>query len=58
MSNPRRKVEFEVQLPKGYIIKSLKTDCIPLDENFRVIVKEGHQHIDEMKLKDARRKYG
>ena len=58
MSNPRRVVQFEVRLPKNYIIDNLNTENIPLDGNMMVTIKEGHRNIGEMKLRDARRKYG
>jgi hypothetical protein len=54
----KRKVEIVVRLPKEYIIESLGTESIPLDENFMVTLRENHKNIGEMKLKDARRKYG
>jgi hypothetical protein len=58
MSTPRRQVQFEVRLPKGYILDNLNTNNIPLDENFMVTIRVGHRNIGEMKLRDARRKYG
>lgn len=58
MSSRRREVEFEVRLPKGYILDDLNTRHIPLDDSFMVTVRENHRNIGEMKLRDARRKYG
>lgn len=58
MSYPRRNVIYEIRLPKGYILDDLNTNNIPLDENMHVIIREGHRNIGEMKLRDARRKYG
>lgn len=58
MLHPRGKIQYEVRLPKGYIIDDLNTKNIPLDENAMVIIRENHRNIGEMKLRDARRKYG
>ena len=58
MSYPRKQIQYEVRLPKGYILDNLNTSNIPLDENFMVTIREGHRNIGEMKLRDARRKYG
>jgi hypothetical protein len=58
MSNQRGIVQFEVRLPKNYIIDNLNTENIPLDGNMMVTIREGHRNIGEMKLRDARRKYG
>jgi hypothetical protein len=58
MAYPRKEIEIVVRLPKEFRIDSLGTSSIPLDENFMVTIREGHRNIGEMKLKDARRKYG
>jgi hypothetical protein len=55
---PRKEIEIVVRLPKEYRIDSLGTDSIPLDENFMVTIRENHRNVGEMKLKDARRKFG
>ena len=54
----RKEIEIVVRLPKEYRIESLGTQSIPIDENFIVTIRENHKNIGEMKLKDARRKYG
>jgi len=54
----RAEIEIVVRLPKEFRIESLGTDSIPLDENFVVTIRENHRNVGEMKLKDARRKYG
>ena len=58
MSYPRKTVHYEIRLPKGYMLDDLNTNNIPIDENYMVIIREGHRNIGEMKLRDARRKYG
>ncbi len=58
MSSSRRVVQYEVRLPKGYILDDLNTKTIPLDEEFMVTIRENHRNLGEMKLRDARRKYG
>jgi hypothetical protein len=55
---PRKEIEIVVRLPKEYRIDSLGTDSILLDENFMVTIRENHRNVGEMKLKDARRKFG
>jgi hypothetical protein len=54
----RKEVEIFVRLPKEFQIKSLDSGSIPLDENYMVTIREGHRNIGEMRLRDARRKYG
>jgi hypothetical protein len=54
----RREIEIVVRLPKEFRIDSLGTDTIPLDENLIVTIRENHRNVGEMKLKDARRKFG
>ena len=54
----RKEIEIVVRLPKEFRIESLGTETIPLDENLIVTIRENHRNIGEMKLKDARRKYG
>lgn len=58
MSHQRRVVQYEVRLPKGYILDDLNTETIPLDSNMMVIIREGHRNIGMMKLRDARQKFG
>ena len=58
MAYQRKKVVITVRLPKEFEITSLETSSIPLDENYMVTVRENHRNIIEMKLKDARRKFG
>jgi hypothetical protein len=58
MAYQRKKVVITVRLPKEFEIASLETSSIPLDENYMVTVRENHRNIIEMRLKDARRKYG
>jgi hypothetical protein len=58
MTNRRKEVEIFVRLPKECRIDSLDTKSIPLDENYMVTVREKHRNVLEMKLKDARRKFG
>ena len=58
MAYPRKEIEIVVRLPKEFRIDSLNTSSIPLDDNYMVTVREGHRNIGEMKLKDARRKFG
>lgn len=55
---PRKEIEIVVRLPKEFRIDSLGTKSIPLDENFIVTIRENHRNVGEMKLKDARRKFG
>jgi hypothetical protein len=55
---PRKEIELVVRLPKEFRIDSLATNSIPLDENLMVTIRENHRNLGEMKLKDARRKYG
>ena len=54
----RAEIEIVVRLPKEFRIDSLGTDSIPLDENLMVTIRENHRNVGEMKLKDARRKFG
>jgi hypothetical protein len=58
MVYPRKEIEIVVRLPKEFRIDTLNTSSIPLDDNYMVTIREGHRNIGEMKLKDARRKYG
>jgi hypothetical protein len=58
MAYPRKEIEIVVRLPKEFRIDSLNTSSIPLDDNYVVTIREGHRNIGEMKLKDARRKFG
>ena len=58
MAYPRKEIEIVVRLPKEFRIDSINTSSIPLDENYIVTVRENHRNIGEMKLKDARRKFG
>jgi hypothetical protein len=53
----RNNIEFEVRLPKGVKITDISARTIALDENWITTVRENHRNIDELKLKDARRKY-
>ena len=55
---PRKEIEIVVRLPKEFRIDSLGTKSNPLDENFIVTIRENHRNVGEMKLKDARRKFG
>jgi hypothetical protein len=54
----RKEIEIIVRLPKEFRIESLGTATIPLDENLMVTIRENHRNVGEMKLKDARRKFG
>ncbi len=54
----RKEIEIVVRLPKEFRIDSLGTECIPLDETLIVTIRENHRNVGEMKLKDARRKFG
>jgi hypothetical protein len=54
----RKEVEIFVRLPKEFKIGSLDSGSIPLDENYMVTIRENHRNVGEMRLKDARRKYG
>ena len=54
----RKEIEIVVRLPKEFRIDSLGTESIPLDENLMVTIRENHRNVGEMKLKDARRKFG
>lgn len=54
----RKEIEIVVRLPKEFRIESLGTQTIPLDENLIVTIRENHRNVGEMKLKDARRKFG
>ena len=54
----RKEIEIVVKLPKEFRIESLGTNTIPLDENLMVTIRENHRNVGEMKLKDARRKFG
>ena len=58
MSNNRGSVEYVIRLPKEFKIESLDINSIPLDGNMMVTIRENHRNLGEMKLKDARRKYG
>ena len=58
MVNRRGEIEIVVRLPKEFRIDSLNMSSIPLDDNYMVTVRENHRNIGEMKLKDARRKFG
>jgi hypothetical protein len=58
MSYCRKEIEIVVRLPKEFRIESLDTTSIPLDENSMVTIRENHRNIGEMRLKDARRKFG
>jgi hypothetical protein len=58
MSYHRKEIEIVVRLPKEFRIESLDTTSIPLDENSMVTIRENHRNIGEMRLKDARRKFG
>ena len=58
MSHQRKEIEIVVRLPKEFRIVSINTSSIPLDDNYMVMIRENHRNIGEMKLKDARRKFG
>jgi len=58
MSHQRKEIEIVVRLPKEFRIDSINTSSIPLDDNYMVMIRENHRNIGEMKLKDARRKFG
>lgn len=53
----RNGVEFEIRLPKGVRVKDIRTGAIPIDENWMTTVRENHKNIDELRVRDARRKY-
>ena len=58
MAYPRKEIEIVVRLPREFKIDSINTSSIPLDDNLTVIIREGHRNVGEMKLRDARRKFG
>jgi hypothetical protein len=58
MPRQRKEIEIVVRLPKEFRIDSLNTQSIPLDDGLMVTIRENHRNIGEMKLRDARRKYG
>lgn len=58
MSNNRGSIEYVIRLPKEFKIDSLNINSVPLDGDMMVMIRENHRNLGEMKLRDARRKYG
>jgi hypothetical protein len=54
----KRSLEYRLQLPKTVRIDDVDIGSIPIDDSWRVTVKDGDRKIGEMSMGAARAKLG